>query len=97
MKIEDQSWESRDWEFDRGTMMTNFDHSIRDGAEDELRANPGLLGEYCAANFHAYVRFDPDLKLFVARLSRYGNCEGYIGAESLKELMEECSAEWGAE
>lgn len=72
--------------------ISNFDHEIPEGLEDELKAGGCWCG-YAAWNFHAKVWFE-DGK-FKAHINRYHSHAATLEADSLKELMTVCSDEYG--
>ena len=79
---------------DIGPGMTNFDHSIVDGVEDALRARANeVYARYAARNFCARVWFDNSD--FVAEVWTYGSPRCLFRADSLKDLMETVSDEFG--
>ena len=75
--------------------MSNFDHSIDEGLPEEL-AGGTTMADYAGWNFHAYV-YQPSAGIFVADVHVYGSHSGLFRAESLRELMDGVSDEWGAE
>ena len=77
------------------TVMTNFDLSIRDGAEEELRA--GQWGRHAAWEFNGVVWYSAPDGLFYEQVWRYHVPQAIYGAGSLKALMTLVNAEWGAE
>ena len=76
-----------------GKTMTNFDHSIDDGLEDDLRA--GQVGEHAAWNFYGQVWFDPDAGLFYELVRRFHSPIALHAAPSLQDLMHEVNDEHG--
>jgi hypothetical protein len=76
-----------------GKGMSNFDHTVDPGLEDDLRA--GMRGEHSAWNFHGEVWFDPDEGVFKEEVSVYGVKRGVLSAPTLEELMRAVSDEYG--
>jgi hypothetical protein len=79
-----------------GTGMSNFDHSIDDGFEDDLRGGQ-VVGEYAGWEFNAQVWFDQDSEEFVCEVWRYGAAVEVVRASSLQEIMSQVSDRWGWE
>ena len=79
---------------DIGDRMSNFDHSIDPGTEDELRAGGCFCG-YPAWNFYGRVWFE-DGK-FHCRVAQYGTHVATISENSLTDLMSECSDQFGGD
>lgn len=76
-----------------GKGMSNFDHSVDPGMEDDLRA--GMRGEHSAWNFHGVVWFDPDKGVFREEVKVYGAVRGTWSAPTLEELMHEVNDRFG--
>jgi len=72
---------------DIGTIMSNFDHVIDDGAEEKLKAG-GVYGGYAAWNFYAEVWYD---KKFEAMVKQYGVHVNTIEGDTLQEIMDTAS------
>ena len=78
---------------DIGTIMSNFDHVIDDGAEEKLKAG-GVYGGYAAWNFYACVWYD---KKFKAMVKQYGVWIDTIEGDTLYEIMGIASKLYGYE
>jgi hypothetical protein len=78
---------------DVGDVMTNFDHSIEDGAEESLRA--GSRGVHAAWEFNGNVWYEESDGLFHEIVHRFHVPVGHFAAESLRELMEVVNDECG--
>jgi len=77
-----------------GDIMTNFDHSIEKDAETRLK-NENIYGDYPAWNFHGKVWFEQDE--FHCEVWQYGNIKEIISANTLEELMNQVSNQYGQE
>lgn len=87
--VPDKSWMQSDGS------MTNSDHTIDEGLEDQLRAAPNaLVARHFAWEFCGDVWFDGEL--FVERVWRYHAVVGTYRAASLVELMGVVNAHHGA-
>jgi len=76
--------------------MSNFDHSIDDGFESALRAEPSkVFGRHAGWNFNAKVWFDGSA--FCSEVWVYHSIAGTRKAETLRELMDLHNEEWGGE
>lgn len=73
--------------------MSNFDHSIDDGMEQDLRN--GMRGSHEAWNFYANVWFEDGR--FFSQVNRYGGHVDTIAADSLEDLMEKTNEQYGYE
>ena len=73
-------------------IMTNFDHSIEDGAEKLLMENK-VYGFYPALDFHGAVWFE-DGK-FHCEVWHFGIHIDTVDADSLQEIMDTCSRQYG--
>lgn len=74
--------------------MSNFNHSIDDDCEEQLRANENKV--YChhaAWNFCGYVWFENGK--FHEQVMRYKNIIDELSADSLEELKEEVNSTYG--
>lgn len=76
-----------------GTIMSNFDHGIEEGAEERLKTEP-VFGEYTAWNFWAAVWFEDGV--FKCMVKQYRSHVSTFSAETLREIMEEASDRYGA-
>jgi hypothetical protein len=74
--------------------MTNFDHSIDEGLEEELRTGK-KYGTHTAWNFCGYVWFQDEK--FHEEVWHYNEYQETYSADSLRELMEDVNMEWGSE
>jgi len=77
--------------------MSNFDHSIDDGLEEALRANPNVAAHYSGWNFSAYVWVIPDEDQFTCQVWQYHQPVKELKAATLQEIMDRVSDEFGAE
>lgn len=78
--------------------MTNFDHSIDDGLEEALTSSPNnMTAGYSGWNFYGLVWYDDKSKLFICRIKRYRCISGYLGAETLRDLMDEVCCNYGSD
>jgi|SRR5215472_2942714 len=75
--------------------MSNFDHSIDDGLEADLRA--GMRAGHAAWEFHGTVWYDAESGLFYEAVRRYHALVAVIGRPGLRELMHAVNDEWGWE
>jgi hypothetical protein len=75
--------------------MSNFDHSIDPGMDEDLRA--GMRGEHTAWNFHGQVWYDPAEGAFKEEVSVHKAVRGVLSAPTLEELMDEVNAEYGSD
>jgi len=75
-----------------GTIMSNFDHVIEDGAEEKLKAS-AVYGEYTAWNFWAAVWWDGEFK---AMIKQYRNHTNTLVSDTLQDIMDEASEYYGS-
>ena len=74
--------------------ITNFDHTIEDGFEDMLRAEPGeVYGVHSAHNFNGRVWYADGR--FFEEVWVYGTPRGTLTADTLKDLMALVNDEYG--
>jgi len=73
--------------------MSNFDHSVDEGFEDDLRA--GLRGTHSAWNFNGQVWYDPDEDVFKEEVWVYHQMVAVRSAPDLETLMRVVSDEFG--
>jgi hypothetical protein len=81
-----------DWE-DIDEVMTNFDNTIKEGAEEKLRSGQ-FVGTYHAWNFFGLVWFQDGL--FHCQVMRYRSVCETVSKESLKEIMDYCCDKYGS-
>lgn len=81
-------------ETDRG--ISNFDHSIDDGLEDELRSQE-VVATYAGWEFNGKVWFDRDAQEFVCEVWRYHEPVDVVRTQSLAEMISAVSDKWGWE
>lgn len=75
--------------------MSNFDHSVDDGLEDDLRA--GMRGTHSAWNFNGQVWYDPDEQVFKEDVWVYHVKQATLSAPTLENLMRVVNDEFGWE
>lgn len=76
--------------------MSNFDHSIEDGFEEALRAEPNkVFGRHAGWNFNSKVWFDGEQ--FRGEVWVYRVPQEILTADSLQELMDATNERYGAE
>jgi len=73
--------------------MSNFDHSIDEGLEADLRA--GMRGVHSAWNFNGQVWYDADAGLFREEVWVYHVLAAERSAATLEDLMRVVSDEFG--
>lgn len=73
--------------------MSNFDHTVDPGLEDDLRA--GMLAQHSARDFCGEVRWDAERGLFTETVRRHHAVVGQVSAPTLEELMREVNDEYG--
>ena len=73
-------------------VMTNFDGSIEDGAEETLKTGK-VWGGYAAWDFYGKVWFDGRFK---CQIMQYHNHVNTIVADSLQEIMDEACSLYGS-
>lgn len=77
-------------------VMTNFDHSIREGADQELKQRPNeAVGAHSAREFRGDVFFDGEE--FVEVVNRYHEAVDVVRAPTLEQLMRDVNEKWGRE
>lgn len=74
--------------------MSNFDHVIDEGMEEELKESP-KLGNYAGWNFHGDVFYWNNQ--FHCIVMVYHSLREVISANTLSEIMEEVSEKYGYE
>jgi len=87
----ESSPEARGWE-DLGDRMSNFDHAVDDGTEELLRQGECYCG-YAGWDFHGRVWFEAGL--FRCHVNRYREHVATISAETLADIMRQCSDRYG--
>lgn len=75
-------------------VMSNFDHSINKEIVEKLKTTNSYSG-YSALNFHGDVWFESNL--FHCEIWQYHSHINTISKETLEEIMEEASNEYGYE
>lgn len=75
-----------------GAVMTNFDHSIEEWADERLRAGD-VYGDYPGRDFFGKVWFDGES--FQCQVWQYGSPVETIAASSLEDLMDSVSEVYG--
>lgn len=75
--------------------MSNFDHSIHDGAEADLRA--GMRTRHAAWEFNGVVWYDAEAGMFYEAVRRYHVLQAIIGRPELLDLMAAVNDEYGWE
>lgn len=76
--------------------MSNCDHRIDDGMEEQLRAAPGeVYSRHAAWNFNAKVWFEGGK--FHSEVWVYRSPRQTFTADTLRELMDLANAEYGSE
>ncbi len=73
--------------------MSNFDQSVDDGLEDDLRA--GMKGRHAAWNFNGLVWLDDWTGMFCEVVRRFHVIVAVHAAPTLEELMHEVNDEHG--
>lgn len=73
--------------------MSNFDHSIDEGLEADLRA--GKWSCHSGLNFNGIVWWDGERKLFREAVSVFHVVQAIMEAASLSELMDTVNDEYG--
>jgi len=74
-----------------GDIMSNFNHEIEHGAEARLK-NEKVCGNYAGWNFHGKIWFDG---MFKCQVKRYRVHVATIVGETLQEIMDNVSSEFG--
>ncbi len=75
-----------------GVVMTNFDHSVDEKVARAL-LEPGTIAAYTAWDFYGHVWHEGGM--FYCLVKRYRIPVSAHKCETLKEMMEEVSGEWG--
>jgi len=75
--------------------MSNFDHSVDEGLEADLRA--GMRGVHAAWNFNGMLWYDEAEGRFYEAVSRYHLLAGVVGAADLPDLMREVNDIYGSD
>lgn len=85
----------REWKADDEVeeVMSNFDHEIRPGADEELRE--GKWGRHSAWEFNGRVWYEDGA--FHEEVWRYGVPREVLSAPTLDALMRAVNDEWGWE
>ena len=74
--------------------MSNFDHVIDEGMDEQLRAQPGkVFSRHAAWNFNGKVWFEGDA--FHSEIWVYGSPRQTLHAPTLRELMKLANDEYG--
>ena len=73
--------------------MSNCDHSIDDGLDEALRADPTVCAHYAGWNFSGSVWFK-DGK-FHCEVMCYHQVQETITADTLEDIMQEVSDQYG--
>jgi DhnA family fructose-bisphosphate aldolase class Ia len=76
-------------------IMSNFDHTIDPGLEEELKENPKHIAQYAAENFCGYVFYREGK--FHCVVMRYREVVELISADTLEEIMTECCEKYGSD
>jgi len=74
-----------------GIMISNFDHEIEPGTEEQLKSEKVYCG-YAGWNFYGTVWFD---KCFKCKVKQYQQHVDTLSAGTLKELVEIVSNKYG--
>lgn len=87
--------ETRPQELEKyGTIMSNFDHEIEKGAEENLKSN-NIYGDYSGWDFHGTVWFDKINKVFKCQVMQYRSHMATIEGDNLSDIMKEVSDRFG--
>jgi hypothetical protein len=73
--------------------MSNFDHSIDDGLDEDLRA--GMRGVHSGWDFNGIVWFDKDREVFCEAVRVHHELAGIVESPSLGQLMIDVSDVYG--
>ncbi len=73
--------------------MSNFDQSVDDGLEADLRA--GMHAIHSAWDFNGVVWYDPEAAVFCEAVRRYHVLVAVVSRPDLRELMHAVNDEWG--
>jgi hypothetical protein len=76
-----------------GRGMSNCDHRIDDGLEEDLRA--GMYSEHYAWNFCGTLWYDAEAAVFKEDVFVYHASQGIRSAATLEELMRAVNDEFG--
>jgi len=79
-----------------GNIMTNFDHSIKKGADERLKKED-VYGEYTGWNFFGNVWWNKVTKKFMCMVKQYSVHVDTIASESLEGVMDLVSDQYGHE
>ena len=83
-------------EYEAELSMSNCDHSIDEGLPEKLMQNEcKLYSQYAGWNFCGYVWFED--KQFTCQVWQYNSPREEITADTLEEIMNLVSEEWGSE
>jgi hypothetical protein len=74
------------------TVMTNFDHTIDRKIEKKLKKQKSFSG-YAGYNFYGYVWWDKNK--WSCEVWRYNSHVETVSADSLEEIMQQVSNEYG--
>jgi hypothetical protein len=78
-----------------GHGMSNFDHSVDDGLEADLRA--GMRGRHAAWDFNGMLWWDEKAGLFYEAVRVYHVVQAIIGRPTLHQLMHDVNDQFGWE
>lgn len=70
-----------------GTVMSNFEHTVEEGAEEGLRTT-GMWAGHTAWEFYGHVWYEESDRLFHEVACRYHVPVGHYAAETLRDLMQ---------
>ena len=74
-----------------GCIMSNFDHTINEDAEEKLKAGK-VFGEYTAWNFFAFVWWDGKFKAMIKQYIAHVNT---LESNTLQGIMDEACKYYG--
>jgi hypothetical protein len=75
--------------------MSNWNHSIDDGVESDLRA--GMRSSHAAWEFNGVVWYDAEAAMFYEAVRRYQVLQAIIGRPELLDLMQAVNDIYGWE
>jgi hypothetical protein len=79
---------------DIGDIMSNFDHQIEPGAEEQLKTGQNY-GSYPGWNFHGTVWWDG--KKFNCKIMQYGSHTNTLEGDTLELIMEQACDKYGSQ